>query len=61
MKDIHWEEVSIELRKQVFHAYQQRADFPHGLTFKQANASWTGARWITIKYTFTPEHYWDNH
>lgn len=61
MKDLHWEEVAIELRLQVFNAYQLRPDFPKGLTFEQANSCWTGSRWITIKYTFVPAGYWDNH
>ena len=61
MRDIYWEEVAIELRLQVFNAYRLRSDFPKGLTFEQADACWMKSRWITIKYTFVPTGYWDNH
>jgi len=54
MKDLHWEEVSIKERKAVYEVYAECLLKKEGvkLTWEQADACWTGSRWITIKYTF---------
>jgi len=54
MKDLNWEDVSIEARKAVFEVYAEYLLKKEGvkLVWENVNACWTGSRWITIKYTF---------
>lgn len=54
MRDIQWEEKSLEERKAVWEVYREVLHEKEGwwISFEQCDAGWTGSRWITIKYTF---------
>ena len=60
MKDKHWEDATIEERMAVYEAYLLCDSYPKA-TWEEANVGWTGSRFTTIKYTFCPMFYWDNH
>ena len=55
--DRHWEEATLEERKEVYKAYMLCDSYPKA-SWEQADACWTGSRFITIKYTFCPVGYW---
>lgn len=54
MRDLHWEEVSLNERKAVYEIYRQYILETEGyeVSFEQCDRGWTGCRWITVKYTF---------
>jgi hypothetical protein len=51
--DEKWEEHTIEERMEVVKMYNLYYNTDEqAFSFEQLNRSWTGCRWITIKYTF---------
>lgn len=54
MKDLHWEEMPLADRMEVYEVYKQILFEKEGweISFEECDYGWTGSRWITIKYTF---------
>ena len=59
---LKWEEASFDDRWAVYQAsLLMENDGTEKPTWVEVNIGWMGANFWTIKYTFCPEGYWDNH